>query len=78
VSQRPIRFLVCDKPLCKAKFLHTAWTMRQLVPLSTLRQAARRQGWKRTTGGRDYCPNHNPWPGLTAWATATPSTGGAS
>jgi hypothetical protein len=75
MSRHPIRFLTCDKPLCGARYVHAAWSSRQLVPLSTLRRAARTEGWKRTRGNRDYCPRHNPWPGLAAWATTTPSTG---
>ncbi|MET9012267.1 hypothetical protein ABZX74_15315 [Streptomyces olivaceoviridis] len=77
MSQHPVRFLTCDKPLCTARFVHDGWTTKQLVPLSTLRQAARQQGWKRTPGNRDYCPAHNPWPGVAAWATATPTGGTA-
>lgn len=77
MSQHPVRFLVCDKPLCTARYVYGGWSRRQLVALSTLRRAARQQGWKRTPGNRDYCPAHNPWPGFAAWATATP-TGGAA
>lgn len=70
MSQHPVRFLVCNKPLCNAQFVHAEWATRQLIPLSTLRRGARQQGWKRTSGGRDYCPRHNPWPGLAAWVAA--------
>lgn len=70
MSRHPVRYLVCDKPLCTARFVHGGWSTRRLVPLSTLRRAARERGWKRTRGNRDYCPNHNPWPGITAWAKA--------
>jgi len=73
VSQHPVRYLVCDKPLCTARYLHTSWAAKQLVPLSVLRRAARAEGWKRTAGRRDYCPDHNPWPGFAAWATAQPT-----
>lgn len=65
-----MRYLACDKPLCSARYIHPAWFSKKLVPLSTLRQAAKRDGWKRTSGRRDYCPNHNPWPGFSAWALA--------
>lgn len=68
MSRHVVRFLTCDKPLCAVRFIHPTWTTRQLVPLSTLRRTAREHGWKRTTGGRDYCPSHNPWPGLASWA----------
>ncbi|MEU3529402.1 hypothetical protein AB0E62_37115 [Streptomyces sp. NPDC038707] len=74
MSQRPVRSLVCDKPLCTARFVIAR---KRLVSEGTLRRAARQQGWKRTPGNRDYCPDHNPWPGFTAWATTTP-TGGAA
>lgn len=67
MSRHPVRVLNCDKPLCKARFTHPSWITKQLVPLSTLRRAAREQGWKRTRGNRDYCPQHNPWPGIAAW-----------
>lgn len=68
MTRTPIRIITCDKPLCTARFTHPSWTSRRLIPLSTLRSAAREKGWKRTTAGRDYCPQHNPWPGLAAWA----------
>jgi len=72
VSRRTVRYLVCDKPLCTARYVHGGQSSRTLVPLSTLRQAAKRDGWKRTSGRRDYCPDHNPWPGFAAWAVARP------
>lgn len=66
MSQVPVRIITCDKPLCTA---HYALAQQRLVPLSTLRQAARDDGWKRTRGNRDYCPRHNPWPGMAAWVS---------
>lgn len=75
MSQYPIRFLVCDKPLCTARFVYGGRRSKQLVPLSTLRRAARQKGWRRTRGNQDYCPDHNPWPGLAAWALQTQAGG---
>ena len=65
MTRTPIRVLTCDKPLCPARFVADA---KGLVSEGVLRRSARQQGWKRTRGNRDYCPNHNPWPGCAAWA----------
>ncbi len=65
MTRTPIRVLTCDKPLCPARFVADA---KGLVSEGVLRRSARQQGWKRTRGNRDYCPNHNPWPGFAAWA----------
>lgn len=78
MSQHPVRVLTCDKPLCAARFVHTTGSSKPLVPLSQLRRTARLEGWKRTRGNRDYCPQHNPWPGFAAWATAKPQAGATS
>lgn len=70
MSKHLVRLLVCDKPSCTAAFVHGSQPKQQFVPLSTLRRAARQQGWRRTRGNRDYCPKHTPWPGVAAWAQA--------
>jgi hypothetical protein len=75
MSRVPVRILTCDKPLCTARFVAAE---QRLVPLATLRRTARQQGWKRTRGNRDYCPDHNPWPGFAAWALANTTVGGAA
>lgn len=72
MSQHPVRFLVCDKPLCTARYVYPG-RARQLVALSVLRRQAKQDGWKRTRGNRDYCPQHNPWPGFAAWANGATS-----
>jgi hypothetical protein len=72
VTRIPVRVLTCDKPLCPARYVVDT---KGLVPLATLRRAARLEGWKRTRGNRDYCPRHNPWPGLAAWALNQPAGG---
>ncbi|MFM9616773.1 hypothetical protein ACKI14_02285 [Streptomyces turgidiscabies] len=69
MSRHAVRVLSCDKPYCKTRFINPEWSVRRLVPLSTLRRAARERGWKRTRGNRDYCPQHNPWPGFAVWAS---------
>ena len=58
------RFLACDGFGCTARFVRSGMT-----PLTVLRHDSRFAGW-RERGGRDYCPQHRPWPGLAAWATA--------
>ena len=70
MSRHRARFLTCDKPLCTARYLHADGT----GPETVLRHQARAAGWHENKG-RDYCPNHRPWPGITAWAAAP--TGGA-
>ncbi|MYS15066.1 hypothetical protein [Streptomyces sp. SID4982] len=67
MSRRLIRSLTCDKPLCTAEFIASD---KEPVTEGELRHNARETGWKRTPGNRDYCPSHNPWPGLAAWALA--------
>ncbi|MFI7294027.1 hypothetical protein [Streptomyces sp. NPDC050121] len=64
MSRHRVRHLVCDKPLCTARYIHGDGT----APETVLRHHARAAGWKRTKGNRDYCPEHNPWPGFGAWA----------
>lgn len=73
MSQHRVRFLVCDKPLCTAQF----FSGDGRAPETVLRHEARKAGWRRTPARRDYCPDHNPWPGLAAWATDTPTGGTA-
>ncbi|WP_338683841.1 hypothetical protein QD712_25550 [Streptomyces acidiscabies] len=68
MSLHRVRFLVCEKPLCTARYFPGDGT----APGTVLRQHARAAGW-REHEGRDYCPDHLPWPGFTAWATATPA-----
>ncbi|MGW6292464.1 hypothetical protein [Streptomyces sp. NPDC055058] len=67
MSLRPVRFLTCDKPGCRARFIHG--TNARLTPPTVLRHEARAAGWS-GKDGRDFCPDHEPWPGLAAWATS--------
>ena len=59
------RFLACDGFGCTARFS----TGRSLTALTVLEHQARAAGW-REKDARHYCPQHRPWPGLAAWATA--------
>lgn len=59
-----VRHLACDKPLCTARFFSGPGS----DPETVLRHKARAAGWQEQAD-RDYCPNHKPWPGFTAWAT---------
>ncbi|MFB6955530.1 hypothetical protein ACFCYB_00485 [Streptomyces sp. NPDC056309] len=65
MSRRLVRFFTCDKPRCCARLVHG--TGIRLTPLTVLRHTARAAGWAEETG-RDYCPNHQAWPGIAAWA----------
>ncbi|MCX4622834.1 hypothetical protein ACWEV9_19495 [Streptomyces albogriseolus] len=65
MATRLVRFLTCTKPGCRARFIHG--THRHLTPPTVLRHNARAAGWSEKDG-RDYCPSHQPWPGLKAWA----------
>ena len=60
-----IRVLACDGWSCPARFS----TGRSLTALTVLEHQARAGGWSEKQG-RHYCPQHKPWPGLAAWATA--------
>lgn len=67
MSRRLVRTLTCDKPGCTARFLHG--TGVRLTPYTVLRHTSRAAGWSGTEG-RDYCPEHEGWPGFAAWALA--------
>jgi len=67
MSRRLVRFLTCDNPRCITRFVHTIGV--RLAPLTVLRHEARAAGWTEKNG-KDYCPQHKPWPGLTSWALA--------
>lgn len=60
-----LRVLTCDGHGCTARFT----IGHGLTALTVLEHQARAAGWRESTG-RHYCPQHKPWPGLTAWATA--------
>jgi hypothetical protein len=64
MSLHRVRHLTCDKPLCTARYIHGNGTS----PETVLRHHARANGW-REDNGRDYCPRHQPWPGITAWTS---------
>lgn len=59
------RVLTCDGHDCTARFT----TGRSLTALTVLEHQARAAGWSEKNG-QHYCPQHKPWPGFAAWATA--------
>ncbi|MFE6408204.1 hypothetical protein ACFVOR_14860 [Streptomyces sp. NPDC057837] len=63
--KRLVRFLNCNKPQCNARFLHG--TGVRLTPLTVLRHEARAAGWTERNS-EDYCPDHEAWTGIDAWA----------
>lgn len=68
MSRRLVRTLVCDKPSCRAYFVHG--TGVRLTPLTVLQHVALAEGWTERNG-RHYCPAHKPWPGFAAWVPVT-------
>jgi hypothetical protein len=65
MATRLIRVLACDGHGCTVRFS----TGRGLTALTVLEHQARAAGW-REKDGLHYCPQHQPWPGIAAWATA--------
>lgn len=65
MTSRLVRLLTCNKPGCGARFIHG--TARHLTPPTVLRHSAHAAGWT-TKDTHDYCPSHQPWPGVEVWA----------
>lgn len=70
MARRAMLVITCDGYGCPRRLM----APYRVVPLTVLRRRAADAGW-RQRGRRDYCPRHQPWPGLAAWTRrATPTT----